>query len=1122
MSNPIGFDKLFDAGSFDAGTKKIAEYIERITDEITKAEIAADDLTKVMGKQLKAEIAQLSSASKMLSKDMQVMAQKMNDFKTTTSNTKKVLSDYERENEKLRKELEKLKTAQQDVGKETTKAGTSFKGAAQAMLGLASGAALVYSGIRVLREQLILAVKSTIAFEKAMKEVQAISRATDTELTSLTKNANKLGATTEKLAVDVANVQKEMAKLGLTASEIIVSTKAIVDLSTATGEDLVSSAVVATSTLRAFGLQANEMTRVVDVMAGSFVRSGLDLEKFRESMKLVAPIARAVNVNIETTTAMLSKLADAGLSGSLAGTALRNLMSSMADPTEDLSKRLGGAVNSSEDLVQAFLKLKREGVDLAEAVQLVDVRARPAFFTLVNQAEAVEALAVEYKYLRDEASEIAKQMRDTLANDIDIASSAFDSLRRNIVENFSPAMRQGTQDITQMIEGFRYLLVAIQDYDDAIANNTQQAGILRQSWDWITSPFFGEYGLFTLLEKDYRSLMGVVTESNNINKAEEQFKGLNVVLEQVSTATSKVTKDYDVFTQANTILSKGLEDTSEGVKQLREEFPELSGEVANNREFLILLRSDMGKNIEATRSYITTLEDEKVGLKNLITELEGYRDTVGIGKEQTDQLEKAKQRLILVDSTLIKLTDKMKGIVTDLNTLSKTSNDLILERIELTEKLMKVNADLTKEQAKTAEMVAQNNLDEEESLKMKLPLLEKLKNAKINSANQVLKAELDAIKAISAEELSEPEKIVKRKIAYEKFTQAKIAIDKDYVKQYEKITEQIITIEDEMFKEVIDFHYEGIKKKEEAKTAESKLQGDINKDLEKFASEAFKKDQKFAEQQQENLNKYNDEELKKLKDKEDKKQAIIQLSAKALSDITTSLFDNRQIQRDIELEAIKNWEEEQTRLAGDNEQEKLRIKEESERRQREIKIKQAEDNKKEAIFQIFLDTAKAVMALAAQGNLAAAIVAGALGAAQIAMVTARPIPQFAKGTDDSPEGFAEVGERGRELIRDGKTGKWAITPNSSTVTYLTKHSQVITNAETERILAQDHNNKADNYLSNSIKQLKPQQIDYSKIGQEVGKHISKIPVNVTNFDQDGVTKFVMGRSSKITRLNKRY
>lgn len=1121
MSELIGFNKLFDAGSFDNGTSKIVQYIKRITAEIKLAETAANGLATALGKQLQKDINALNSSSKTLAKDMQTMAQKMNDFKTTTTNTKKVISDYEKENERLRKELEKLKLAQTGVGKAAKDTGTSFKGTAQAMLGVASGAALVYSGIRTLKEQLVLAVKSTIAFEKAMKEVQAISRATDSELGSLTKNANKLGATTEKLAVDVANVQKEMAKLGLTASEIIVSTKAIVDLSTATGEDLVTSAVVATATLRAFGLGAEEMTRVVDVMAGSFVRSGLDLEKFRESMKLVAPIARAVNVDIETTTAMLSKLADAGLSGSLAGTALRNLISSMADPTEALAERIGGAVTNSDDLVKSFIKLKREGVDLAEAVQLVDVRARPAFFTLVNQAEAVEALSVEYKYLRDEASMIAKAMRDTLANDISIAESAFDSLRRNLVEEFTPAMRSTVQDITTMIESLRLLKRYLDEAGDSagidrLTNMKLSPEVLSNlNVNAIEDALSGsqERGLFTDWYNQFIGDLGEVVESGNFKDA---ITSVDVLLGDVAESMEVVDSKYSLFTQANTILQAGLEDTSEEVDVLRAKFPKLSEEVENNRHFLILLRKAQGDGIEKIRSYITSLEDQKKELEELRDQQKSSGDVLG-------NLEKTEEALLSVEGSLLILREKMLGITTDLTAINKEENDLLLEKLELTEKLMKLNGDFTKEQAKTAEMVAQNNFDEEEALKMKLPLLEKLTKAKLHSAQVTLKADLDAIKLLSSAEVSEPEKIVMRNIAYEKFTQAKINLDKEHLKQYEKVTDEIISIEDKAFMDVVEFYKFKDKQAKDSKTNQSKLQGDINKDAEAWASKGFDRDKHLAKVAELNLKKADDAELDALKAKEDKKLAIQEAAAEGLSRLATFMFDNRQAERELELQAIDSWQSEQTRLAGDNEDAKLRIEVQADRKRAVIRKKQAEDNKREAMFQIFIDTARAVMAvIAAKGSLGEGIAVGALGLASLAMVAARPVPQFAKGTGDSPEGYAEVGERGRELIKDGKTGKWSLTPDSSTVTYLTKHSQVITNAETERILSQDHNNKADNYLSSNVKQARSQQIDYSKIGQEVGKHISNIPINVTNFDQNGVTKYVMGRSSKITRLNKKY
>jgi hypothetical protein len=361
MSNLIGFDKLFDSGSFDKGTQQLAKFLERITDEITKAEIAADDLTKALGTKLKQQIQGLASSSATLARDIQNINNQMNQFQQTTLATQQVISNYQRENARLTAELNRLQNAQTQVNNTTRSSGVSFGQLSQSFLGVATGAALVHQGIQTLKNQIIEAVQSTIEFEKVMKEVQAVSGATGEELALLTANANKLGSTTEKTAIQIAEAQKELAKLGFTTPEILLATKAIVDLSTATQEDLVKSAEVAAATVRSFGLDVDQLGRVTDVMTKSFVISALDLEKFRESMKLVAPIAASTNVEIEAVTAALAKLSDTGISGSLSGTALRNLLSSMADPTEKLVKFIGqydetlkDGIKSSEDFTRAL------------------------------------------------------------------------------------------------------------------------------------------------------------------------------------------------------------------------------------------------------------------------------------------------------------------------------------------------------------------------------------------------------------------------------------------------------------------------------------------------------------------------------------------------------------------------------------------------------------------------------------------------------------------------------------------------------------------------------------------------------------------------------------------------
>ena len=76
-------------------------------------------------------------------------------------------------------------------------------------------------------------------------------------------------------------------------------------------------------------------------------------------------------------------LANAGISGSLAGTALRTVFLKLADSNSDLSKKFGVSVNSADELIPALKNLSDSGVDLTEILGLVDKRAVSAFKILL-------------------------------------------------------------------------------------------------------------------------------------------------------------------------------------------------------------------------------------------------------------------------------------------------------------------------------------------------------------------------------------------------------------------------------------------------------------------------------------------------------------------------------------------------------------------------------------------------------------------------------------------------------------------------------------------------------------------------------------------------------------------
>ena len=105
-------------------------------------------------------------------------------------------------------------------------------------------------------------------------------------------------------------------------------------------------------------------------------------------------------------------------------------------------------------------------------------------------------------------------------------------------------------------------------------------------------------------------------------------------------------------------------------------------------------------------------------------------------------------------------------------------------------------------------------------------------------------------------------------------------------------------------------------------------------------------------------------------------------------------------------------------FAGDSTAAREEIERQYEEKRRAIQQKQAQAKKEQAMFNIAIDTAQAVVGFLAQQNYPLAIAAGVIGAAQLAVVSAQPIPEFFRGTMNAPEGMALVDEKQPEVHTD--------------------------------------------------------------------------------------------------------
>ena len=258
------------------------------------------------------------------------------------------------------------------------------------------------------------AIRTIMDFEQAMADVRAVTNPTDKDFKKLSKSARDLGGSTKFTAIEVAKLQKELGKLGLTTQEVLDAQAAVLDLAAATGAELPRAAEVAGITLRQFGLEASEMRRVVDVMAQSFRTSPLDIEKFAESMKFVGPVAKKVGFTLEETTARLGLMAKAGISGSLGGTALRMIFIQLA--------------KSGKDVSEGLRELTMGELGLADAVEAVKVRAATALTVLADSSDVMDEYTESLNHATDAAKEMADVQINTLQGSVTILKSSWDRL----------------------------------------------------------------------------------------------------------------------------------------------------------------------------------------------------------------------------------------------------------------------------------------------------------------------------------------------------------------------------------------------------------------------------------------------------------------------------------------------------------------------------------------------------------------------------------------------------------------------------------------------------------------------------------------------------------------------
>ncbi|PED30085.1 phage tail tape measure protein [Bacillus cereus] len=308
-------------------------------------------------------------------------------------------------------------------------------------------------------------------FEQSMARVKAISNATDSEFAALSKTAKDLGASTQFSASQAAEGLSFLSMAGFKAKDSINALPSVLNLAAAGQMDLGRSADIVSNIMTGFGVSAEDTGHAVDVLTKTMTSANTDLPMLGDAMKYVAPVASSLGISMEDTATAVAKMSDAGIQGSMAGTALRAALLQLNSPTGAAQKEMEKLGLNVKDASGNMLPLpqiigrvneKMQGMTdsqkTAAAAHLVGTEAASGFVALLKVGE--QGLADYSKGLENSAGtaeRVAKIQHDTLKGAWDELTSAAEGLGITLGESLLPAFKSLVQAASGLVGGLSSL-----------------------------------------------------------------------------------------------------------------------------------------------------------------------------------------------------------------------------------------------------------------------------------------------------------------------------------------------------------------------------------------------------------------------------------------------------------------------------------------------------------------------------------------------------------------------------------------------------------------------------------------------------------------------------------------
>lgn len=956
-----------------------------------------------------------------------------------------------------------LKKTDAAAGQFQRNVGNYAKGARLLISSLRSlaGAFGFTSGIFLFASALKGAFNRVREFDKSMQNLAGILRTTRKDIKPIEDEIIKVAGASIKTSREVAELAESLATLGKRGQELKDLIKPANDLSIALGTSSAEAAEFLVQNLNAFGESSRQAQSYADTIATIRTSTSLDFQRMRDSFQYLAPISRILGEDLAYTGGIIGLLSDNGLKAENAARLLGTAQQKLAKEGKSLTDALN-EINEAQSEGATGLEL------LSLASNSFGKQAAKVAVILATNQNKIEEYATSIRNSSGALDDLVNQQLQSLDAQIKILDSTWERLILTI-ENGNGAFSRFFKGATLGVTGFLEELIAVEEsqskvisaFDIGRLENIRALELQRESVrdtadeyneltdeilklqetlgqepetsffddlkigvNLVTGNIFDlqtEFDRLSLKQREFNETLKSLGSDTSLGFLKDQINALSKELRENGDLTENQRKLY--FQQIQTIENLYNEN-----RKYRNELEAQASEIVNvtgkfdefGKKIDILTNEQLEDFIRKNKGLLKTLKDineefdenDFTSLDSLREKLKALRDAFGAADVESEQFQILKKEIAELEDEIARLEGKrrkkrteenkkaIEGTIAYYDELIKQEKDFIQNTAKSTEEIKRAEQAIIQLNGQIDQL--RDGLDKINKIELTIDPIGIQKTNNINDYRDRILKNLEG----SGFDLQGPLDELER------FNEARKNGEKAYT---------------EFLKE----------EKEKQRDLSSRIFGEL---FGNFAS-------------------YYNLDLSAFHDLLEGKKALEIDYAATISSISQSILQGKIANYDAEIR--KNQETLDAILNDKNSSDKKKeqAQKEFDKREAELNKKKAQAQRDALLFQISIDTAQTVTkallnayallsspatAALASNAFAQAAIAGAFGAAQLAFVASKPLPEFFKGKDlrNNFEGLATWGEKRKE-VKIGSDGNIEVSPNRTTPLFVKKDDIIV-------------------------------------------------------------------------------